>query len=49
MRPEVGGGKAGPREARLVVGKETRRRSVGKERHREAVENGQQKGPVKMS
>ena len=43
-----GGGKASPREA-WRVGKGTQRGWVGEERSREAVENGQQKGPVKMS
>ena len=36
-----------PREGQLA--KETQRGSVGEKRRRVAVENGQQKGPVKMS
>ena len=55
---ESGGGKVGRREAREsvgkgiqrgAVGKRTQRWWVGEERSKEAVENGQQKGPVKMS
>ena len=55
----IGRGKAGPRESREGklakepregrLAKGTQRGSVGEERRREAVDNGQQKGPVKMS
>ena len=49
-RPEVGEKRGvGKGTQRGSVGKGIQGGSVGEERRREAVENGQQKGPVKMS
>ena len=49
-RPEVGEKRpVGKGTQRGSVSKGTQTGSVGEERRREAVENGQQKGPVKMS
>ena len=49
-RPAVGEKRpVGKGIQRASVGKGTQSGSVGVERRREVVENGQQKGPVKMS